>query len=279
MGRSTTSRKTKAQRIATGTVTVDGVTVRRTRKAQSPATKHKVAEREVMRMKQLAYELSMQFVSQQDIARTLGVSRPRVSQLLNEEFNARRALLDKTEQQWRELEVMRTEHLQSRWAMKAEGNAPAANVYLNLAERKDRLLGLNVSRHELELAGQLPPSPNATVYDLTLLDLDQLNSLEAILSIAAGVAPPEPMLPLGAIHQFTTPPAVADWGTATTRIADQGAVVATVDPPEDQSRRGQILKFHRQGMPPSEIRSTLRLTHEEFLAALENDPAQQSMIQ
>src|ERR1700722_9096113 len=137
--------KTKRPPLGTS-ATRDGVTVTRTKKAGGRNRKNAkaITERSTMAMRQIAYSLSMQFFSQADIALALGVSQPRVSQLLNAETAERRTILDRSEREWREREVLRTEHMQSKWAAKAEVNAPAANVYLNLAERKDRLLGLNI---------------------------------------------------------------------------------------------------------------------------------------
>jgi hypothetical protein len=257
------------------TVTVNGRTAKRTRRAGSAVAKRNARQMKSVELRDTVLKMYLERVSQLDIGRALNLSQGRISQILKEAWEARQPDRAQTIEHARERALMENDLHLSPWIKRARSSPRAAEVLLSYLSRADRIQGLYQQHTSLSVDGRSPR--DATVYDLTLLDLDQLNSLEAILSIAAGVAPPEPMLPLGAIHQFTTPPAVADWGKhANARIDDQ-SVVATVNAPE--SLRDRILKLHRDGLAPSAIIESLQITHELFIKALENPDPPPSTIQ
>jgi predicted XRE-type DNA-binding protein len=289
--------RSKPKRVNTGTVTVGNVTARRTRKAESPRSRSKVRERQLMQMRQTAYELSMQFVAQEDIARALHVSRSRVSQLVNQMTDERRVLLNRTEQQWREQELLRTEHMQSKWAARAESDHKSAAVYLGLADRKDRLLGLNVSRHELGInGGALNGNQPESKGDLSKLSMEQLKVLESLEAIMHGVElPPDTAAPESKVIIYADTqahsgliaflvarnlqPQYLDGRLVAVHVLDASAitapsliedrsVVATVEQKEE-SLRDRILRLHREGLDTTAIALALSITRTEMMAALE----------
>lgn len=257
-------RNSKPRRPASGTVHVNGHTATRTRKAQSPRSKRTVRELQQAHLRQTCFEMQLQYVSQTDIAKSLGISRPRVSQLLNAEYAARDVTWNKTAAEWREQECARIEQFLSKWSKKAETNPRAADVLRSWAERRDRILGLYTQHHELSVGMSGKPSADDPPYDMRRLTDAQFDQLQSLLMIAAGVAPePAP------VYETVI---AADWNKmkaapAQAQIEDHSIVA---EQPADESLRDRILKLHGQGIAASAIAETLGITRSALIAALEN---------
>ena len=254
------------KRPRTGTVNVNGHVATRTRRAGSPATKRKAAALKVAEMRQVAYGMSLQYVSQTDIAKALGISQARVSQLLTEEFELRKDGWEKTADEWREHESRRIEAFCSKWARKAEADPRAADVLLSWAERRDRILGLYINKTELSGPGGRPLGNGKAdpPLDLSLLTTDELATFERLMQKAMGITPPDPepapppvfanpeplprMLP-----PYTPPPAAAP--------APVDEPYATFIPkPATPSLIDQYFKLKSEGAHPYDIAERLHLS-------------------
>jgi len=180
------------KRIRSGEVTVKGVTATRTRKAEKKGvTRNSVAERTVEEKREIAYLMSMEYVAQADIAKALGLSQVRISQLINQECDIRREQRAKTAEQWREFEIARNESLISAWAGKAKTDERAADVVLGHATRGDKLKGLYVSRQEVSGPGGGPLRLNATALDMSRYTEEELKVLEHLVEKGTVTKPPE----------------------------------------------------------------------------------------
>src|SRR6266702_6490566 len=165
--------------ITTGTVHVNGHSATRTRRAQSPHSKRKVQELRQAQLRQTCYEMQLQYVSQADIGKALGISQGRVSQLLNAEYATRDATWAKTADEWRAQECARIESFLSKWSQKAETNPRAADVLRSWAERRDRILGLYTQHTSLSLdstrSADDPPINWANLSEEELKQYEYLN--------------------------------------------------------------------------------------------------------
>jgi len=178
--------------IRRGDVTVRGVKATRTRRAERKGvTKNPVAERTIAENREIAYLMSMEYVAQVDIAKALGISQVRVSQLVNEECDIRREQRAKTAEQWREFEIARNEELIAAWASKAKSDQRAADVVLGHATRGDKLKGLYVSRSEVSGPGGGPLRLNATALDMSRYTEEELKVFEQLVEKGTVTKPPE----------------------------------------------------------------------------------------
>src|SRR5258708_15434099 len=144
------------QRSATGSATVRGVTAHRTRKAGKHNARRKVHERTTDEMRKVAYDMTLAWVAQADIAQALNITQGRVSQLLHDETKLRTEQWQLTADQWRQREIERTDAFISKWAPRALLDEKAGSLLLSWCERKDRLLGLYSNRIELSGPGGRP---------------------------------------------------------------------------------------------------------------------------
>jgi DNA-binding transcriptional regulator LsrR (DeoR family) len=260
----------KTMRPTSGSVRINGIEATRTRKAQSPHSKRKVRELQQAQLRQTCFEMQLQYVSQADIAKALGISRPRVSQLLNAEYATRDEQWVKTADQWRAQECARIEAFLSKWSAKAETSPRAADVLRTWAERRDRILGLYTQHTSLSLDSVR--STDEPPIDWSRLNEQELKQFEYLNLKLHGIAPePEPV--------YET--VIADWAKAATapapaQITDNSRVVAIQ--PADETLRDKILRLYQGGMSASDIAQSLALSHSALIEAIE-DHGQQDTIQ
>lgn len=147
--------------------------------------KHKTSQRTLT-----AWEMYLKDFSQKEIGVKLGLSQGRVSQLLNEEFQAIREDTNKLRERYiaKEIERMR-EYIAANFEL-AKDHPRVADTLLAYLERNDKLHGLS-STKKLELSGPGggPIQQQTATIDMTKYSVEQLKALEALLSI--GQLPPD----------------------------------------------------------------------------------------
>jgi hypothetical protein len=259
--------------ITTGTVHVNGRSATRTRRAQSPASKRKVEKLRVAEMRETAYRMQLEFVSQTDIAKALGVTQARVSQLLNEDWQQRRAQYEATAEQWRAMELDRINTLirNGNWFERAATSPRTADTLLHWSERSDKLRGLYVSRHELGLNPSAIASPDDPKPDYTRLSDEEFATLDRLMQKACGIEPaPAPVYETVIMPEYHTPTPQAPALLEQEPPQADDSVVAVVDPPPE-TMRDKIIRMHQSGMAPNAICNALALSRSALLAVLEDN--------
>lgn len=168
---------------SSGSVTVNGVTARRTCKATRNKTQaNALVALSVEEMRATAYELRLAYVSTKDIAAALQVSRSRVSQLLHDQTKLQTEEWQRTADEWRLEEIERIDDFIGHWAQRAQTDPKAADVLRTWCERKDRLLGLYVNRTELSgpNGGPIRAAKDAGAADYSQLSVDEMKVADYI---------------------------------------------------------------------------------------------------
>ena len=178
--------KTSSKRISSGEVTVNGVTARRTKKAGSPRARHSVRELEQSELRAIVYRMTIEGVSQSDQAEAVGLSQPRISQLLKEAWNERQVQHDESAAQVRELELAKIDHFIGHWAKRAKSSSKAAEVVLAWNTRADRIRGLYTDRHEISGPGGGPIHANISNFNWSALDDTMLAAFEWLTAALHG---------------------------------------------------------------------------------------------
>jgi hypothetical protein len=146
---------------------------------QSNASALSVADK-----RQAALEMRIEGHAIEDIATALRVSPGRVSQMIGE------ILCQKTEETrrlgdtLRAMELERIDRMMLHWYPRAKKDCKAAAVLLHWTERRHKLLGLEISKHELFGPGGGPVCVTASSLDLSKLSEEQLHQLEEIVRTA-----------------------------------------------------------------------------------------------
>lgn len=121
--------------------------------------------------------------SEQDIADALGISQQRVSQLLKETLEERKAQTADLTEHYVDMELRRIDFQILAWHKAARHDPRASDVYLSWVERRHKLLGLDITKQDINVRGG-GVRINASEIDLSKLNDQQLIWLEEIMRIA-----------------------------------------------------------------------------------------------
>lgn len=139
--------------------------------------------------KQIALDMRLSGHSEWDIAKALNVSQPRISQILKEILIERTQAIAEMGDELRTLELERLDVMMLAWYAKAQQDTRALEGFLRIMERRNKLMGLEISRTELSGPNGAPIRMTSSSIDLSKLgkhaDGDRLlANLEEIMMIA-----------------------------------------------------------------------------------------------
>lgn len=126
------------------------------------------------------WEKRLEGHSQHDIAKALGITQPRVSQILAEAYAMKRAARTESTEDIIEMELERVDRMIFAWWKRASKEERASEVYLKWVERRHKVLGIDISRTELSGRGGGPLHITASNIDITKLNDEELEWLEKI---------------------------------------------------------------------------------------------------
>ena len=143
--------------------------------------------------REIAFEMRLERKPLYDIARRLGVSQPRVTQMLQEVLSARRQHIEELGDDLLVQELESLDHMICHWYPIARSVGPfatdAALVCFKYMQQKHKLLGLEVNKHEVS-GNFLNRNVNvAPEVDLSKLSVDELVLWEQLM-LKARVDPP-----------------------------------------------------------------------------------------
>jgi predicted transcriptional regulator len=213
--------------------------------------------------------MTIERVSQPDIARTLHLTQPRISQLLLEAFEERQPARAQTIERAREMALMECDLHAAPWMKRARTSPRAAEVLLSWLTRSDRIQGLYQSHTSLSLDSTRSPEDPAP--DWSRLDDAELAQYERLHMKLHGIAPaPEPTYETVIMPEHRTPTAQAP-----AQIEDHSIVAVQR---ADEPLRDKILRLYQGGMSASDIAQSLALSRSALIEAIE-DHGQQDTIQ
>jgi hypothetical protein len=97
-----------------------------------------------------------------------------IGEILYQKTEEMRALADTL----RAMELERIDRMQLHWYQRAKNDIEAARVLLHWTERRHKLLGLDITKHELSGPGGGPVCVTASSLDFSKLSEEQLRQLE-----------------------------------------------------------------------------------------------------
>lgn len=122
--------------------------------------------------------------SEHDIAKSLGITQGRVSQLLKDAFDALHEQNAQYTEVLLDMELERIDRMILAWFKAAQKDPRSAEVLHKWVERRHKLLGLEITKSELTGKGGGPLHINASSLDITKLDGEELMWLERIVKKA-----------------------------------------------------------------------------------------------
>jgi predicted XRE-type DNA-binding protein len=256
------------------TATVGAFTATRTRKAGSPGARRKASPMRVAEQRDAALKLYLENVSQFDIAKALGVSQPRVSNLIAEAWEARRPQQEQTIERARELALARIDAFTGHWALKARSNIKAAEILLSWQTRADKIQGLYSSTLALTGEGGGPVRVAPAAFDLSLLTTAELETWERLMLKASGQLPPAEEPPPPVIMSPQPPPTMALLEDQRPPPAPVAAYAEFIPKPARPSLIDEILRLKAEGHHAYDISDRLGITRSALDAAVEKHNTQ-----